>query len=72
MTGALKQTKLEHAKLKQAKEKGQRLSVTDELVKANEQFVKEFTLGDLAVQPRRRLAVLACMDSRILSNAAWD
>ena len=42
------------------------LSVADELLKANEQFVKNFNLGDLAVQPRRRLAVLACMDSRIL------
>jgi len=42
------------------------LSVADELLKANEEFVKNFNLGDLAVQPRRRLAVLACMDSRIL------
>jgi carbonic anhydrase len=42
------------------------LSVADELLLANQQFVKDFNLGDLAVQPRRRLAVLACMDSRIL------
>jgi carbonic anhydrase len=42
------------------------LSVADELLQANQQFVKNFDLGDLAVQPRRRLAVLACMDSRIL------
>jgi carbonic anhydrase len=42
------------------------LSVADELLKANEHFVENFNLGDLAVQPRRRLAVLACMDSRIL------
>jgi len=42
------------------------LSVADELLKANEQFVKNYNLGDLAVRPRRRLAVLACMDSRIL------
>jgi carbonic anhydrase len=42
------------------------LSVADELLKANEQFVKNFNLGDLAVRPRRHLAVLACMDSRIL------
>jgi carbonic anhydrase len=42
------------------------LSVADELLQANAQFVKNFNLGDLAVQPRRRLAVLACMDSRIL------
>jgi len=48
------------------KEEGWKLSVTDELLKSNEEFVKNFTLGDLAVRPRRRLAVLACMDSRIL------
>ena len=42
------------------------LSVADELLEANQQFVKNFNLGDLAVQPRRRVAVLACMDSRIL------
>ncbi|HVI08591.1 MAG TPA: carbonic anhydrase [Candidatus Binatia bacterium] len=42
------------------------MSVADELLKANQEFVKNFNLGDLAVKPRRRLAVLACMDSRIL------
>jgi len=42
------------------------LSIADELLKSNEEFVKNFNLGDLAVRPRRRLAVLACMDSRIL------
>ncbi len=42
------------------------MSVADELLEANQQFVKNFNLGDLAVQPRRRVAVLACMDSRIL------
>jgi carbonic anhydrase len=42
------------------------LSVADELLKANETFARNFTLGDLAVRPRRHVAVLACMDSRIL------
>ena len=42
------------------------MSVADELLQANQEFVRNFNLGDLAVQPRRRLAVLACMDSRIL------
>ncbi len=42
------------------------MSVADELIKANHEFVKNFNLGDLAVKPRRRVAVLACMDSRIL------
>jgi carbonic anhydrase len=45
---------------------GGKLSVADELLKANQEFVKNFDLGDLAVQPRRHVAVLACMDSRIL------
>jgi carbonic anhydrase len=42
------------------------LSVADELLKANEQFAKSFDLGNLAVRPKRHVAVLACMDSRIL------
>jgi carbonic anhydrase len=46
--------------------KEHKLSVADELLKANENFARNFTLGDLAVRPRRHVAVLACMDSRIL------
>ena len=42
------------------------LSVADELLKANETFARNFTLGDLSVRPKRHVAVLACMDSRIL------
>ena len=42
------------------------MSVADELLQANQEFARNFNLGDLGVQPRRRLAVLACMDSRIL------
>ena len=42
------------------------MSVADELLKANETFARNFTLGDLAVRPKRHVAVLACMDSRIL------
>jgi carbonic anhydrase len=42
------------------------LSVADELLAANEIFARSFNLGDLAVRPRRHVAVLACMDSRIL------
>ena len=48
------------------KERPQKLSVADELLQANAEFVRSFNLGELAVQPKRRLAVLACMDSRIL------
>ncbi len=42
------------------------MSVADELLKANEEFARAFTLGELSVRPRRHVAVLACMDSRIL------
>jgi carbonic anhydrase len=42
------------------------LSVADELLAANEDFARHFTLGDLSVRPKRHVAVLACMDSRIL------
>lgn len=42
------------------------MSVADELLKANEEFIRTFDLGNLNVRPKRRLAVLACMDSRIL------
>jgi len=42
------------------------LSVADELLKANQEFLKNNRLGDLPAQPRRKVAVLACMDCRIL------
>ena len=42
------------------------LSVADELLKANEEFARNFKLGELSVRPKRHVAVLACMDSRIL------
>jgi carbonic anhydrase len=42
------------------------LSVADELLKANEDFARNFKLGELSVRPKRHVAVLACMDSRIL------
>jgi carbonic anhydrase len=42
------------------------LSVADELLKANEAFAQNFKLGKLSVRPKRHVAVLACMDSRIL------
>lgn len=42
------------------------MSVTDELIEANKNFASHFDFGTLAVQPRRKLAILACMDSRIL------
>ncbi len=42
------------------------MSVADELLEANEEFARNFKLGKLSVRPKRHVAVLACMDSRIL------
>ena len=42
------------------------MSVADELLEANQTFARDFKLGQLSVRPKRRVAVLACMDSRIL------
>jgi carbonic anhydrase len=42
------------------------VSVADELLQANREFARNFKLGELSVRPKRHVAVLACMDSRIL------
>ena len=41
------------------------MEVTDEVLKANESYAKNFTLGSLAMPPARKLAVVACMDARL-------
>jgi carbonic anhydrase len=41
------------------------MSVTDEVLQANQQYAASFKLGGLAMPPARKLAVLACMDARI-------
>jgi carbonic anhydrase len=41
------------------------MSVIDEVIKANEEYAKSFGLGNLAMPPARRLAVVACMDARL-------
>ncbi|MBK5333100.1 MAG: carbonic anhydrase [Ilumatobacteraceae bacterium] len=38
---------------------------TDELLDNNAQYVETFADHDLALQPRRKLAIVACMDSRM-------
>ena len=42
------------------------MSVTDEVLKANEAYAKSFTLGNLPMPPARKLAVVACMDARLV------
>ncbi len=37
----------------------------DELLTHNERYVAQFADGDLALRPRRHLAIVACMDSRM-------
>jgi carbonic anhydrase len=41
------------------------MSVTDSLLRNNEQFARSFKKGDLAMPPGKHLAVLACMDARL-------
>jgi carbonic anhydrase len=46
------------------------MSVIDELVSANKDYAKNFTLGGLPLPPARKVAVLTCMDARILPSRA--
>src|SRR5271163_2441132 len=41
------------------------MSVTDEVLKANESYAQEFKLGHLPMPPGRKLAIVACMDARL-------
>src|SRR6266699_4932045 len=41
------------------------MSVTDELIRNNENYARSFKKGDLAMPPSKRVAVLACMDARL-------
>jgi carbonic anhydrase len=42
------------------------MSVIDEVLKANEDYARNFTSGSLPMPPARKLAVLACMDARLV------
>lgn len=41
------------------------MSVTDEVLKANDRYVQSFSLGHLPMPPARKLAIVACMDARL-------
>ena len=41
------------------------MSATDELLANNEAYAASFDKADLPLPPARKLAVVACMDSRI-------
>lgn len=42
------------------------MSVIDEVLRANESYAQNFTLGHLPLPPARKLAVVACMDARLM------
>jgi carbonic anhydrase len=41
------------------------MSITDEVLAANQRYAQGFTLGHLPILPARKLAVVACMDARL-------
>ena len=41
------------------------MTVIEEVLKANESYAQNFTLGELPMPPGRKLAVVACMDARV-------
>ena len=46
------------------------MSTIDELVKANEAYAANFDRGDLPLPPARGIAIVTCMDARILPSRA--
>jgi carbonic anhydrase len=46
------------------------MSTIDELVKANEAYAAAFDRGGLPLPPARRIAIVTCMDARILPSRA--
>jgi carbonic anhydrase len=46
------------------------MSTIDELVQANVDYASTFDRGDLSMPPARRLAIVTCMDARIIPSRA--
>ena len=44
------------------------MSVIDELVEANQKYVRQFEKGHLPMPPARRVAIVTCMDARIIPS----
>jgi carbonic anhydrase len=42
------------------------MGVIDEVLTANENYARSFTQGSLSLPPARKLAVVACMDARLM------
>src|SRR3954462_770912 len=47
------------------------MSTTDELVQANSEYARTFDRGDLPMPPAPRVAILTCMDARIVPSKAF-
>lgn len=47
------------------------MSAIDRLVEANERYARTFDRGGLPMPPARRLAIVTCMDARILPSKAF-
>ena len=47
------------------------MSTIDELLRANEAYASTFDRGDLPLPPKRRIAILTCMDARILPSKVF-
>jgi carbonic anhydrase len=47
------------------------MSASDELLRANAEYARTFDLGDLPIPPARKLAIVTCMDARILPSRAF-
>jgi len=46
------------------------MAVIDELVEANAKYASRFEKGELAMPPKRKVAIVTCMDARILPSRA--
>ncbi|MDQ3137183.1 MAG: carbonic anhydrase [Gemmatimonadota bacterium] len=47
------------------------MPVIDELLRANQEYARGFDRGHLPLPPARRLAILTCMDARIIPSRAF-
>ena len=47
------------------------MSTIDELIQANQSYARSFDRGHLPLPPKRRIAILTCMDARILPGKAF-
>jgi carbonic anhydrase len=47
------------------------MSVSDELLQANAAYARNFDLGELPIPPARKLAIVTCMDARIVPSEAF-